>query len=65
MRGQYYTLNAIASRIWELLEPASATSELITTLAAEYEVTNDILERDVGILLQELYRRDLVICEGS
>lgn len=58
----YYGLNAVGSRVWELLPPATETmDELVTKLAADYpEVAPDIIRADITELLRDLESHGLV-----
>jgi hypothetical protein len=54
-------LNAVGTRAWELIGPTGTTREkVIDALLAEFEVSRDILERDLDALLTALEQRRLV-----
>jgi hypothetical protein len=63
----YFGLNAVASRVWELLPPVSASlDELCATLSSEYPTVDPAeLRRDVTELLDELMACGLLITRGS
>lgn len=61
--GRYFTLNDVAGRIWELLTTPRTTAELITELAAEYEVPTDRLALDVAALTGRLVELSLLVRE--
>lgn len=58
--GVYFSLNAIGSRIWTLLEARSTAGALCTKLLEEFEVTADVLAKDVDAFLGELEQAGLV-----
>jgi hypothetical protein len=60
-KGQYYGLDLIASRIWELLGTRIKVADLIGILTEEYEVTRDACERDLLPLLNDLLAEKLVV----
>ncbi len=58
--GVYFSLNAIGSRIWNLLEQRSTPAALCTKLLEEFEVTPGVLLQDVDFFLRELEQAGLV-----
>jgi hypothetical protein len=60
-RGQYYGLDPIGARVWELLASGASTDEVVNTLTAEYETTRDQLAADVARLVDELLASGLVV----
>ena len=59
-RGTYFGLNAVGTRIWELLEQGQTLRRICDGLAEEYEVAPAHLEHDVLALVAELLARGLV-----
>jgi hypothetical protein len=59
--GNYYSLNEIGGRIWELCDGNRSVSQLITALAAEYDASGDVLEQDVMELLEGLKSGKLIV----
>lgn len=59
-RGNYYGLDAVGSRIWDLLITPLPVAELLTQLQAEYEVDADTCRRDTLLFLAELEQQGLV-----
>ena len=58
--GTYFGLNTVGTRVWQLLGEQAALSNVLDTLAGEYDdVTRDELERDLLSLSQELCTRGL------
>lgn len=61
--GQYYGLDEVGTRIWELLRDGRTLGGIVQTLEAEYDVARDVLQADVPALLAELAARRLVTAE--
>lgn len=59
-RGEYHGLNAVAARIWALLEQPTSVAALVATLVDEYEVTPDECAAAVDVFLKELRDRNLL-----
>ncbi len=58
--GVYYGLDSVGARIWELLADARSLEAIVDTLLEEYDVTRDVLEKDVAELLSELELKQLI-----
>lgn len=58
--GQYFGLNAVGARVWELVQEPVRVSSICATLCEEYEVNADECQRDVLALLQELRDKGLL-----
>jgi hypothetical protein len=63
-KGQYYGLDPIGSRVWELIEEPVKVSELIDTLFQKYDVDRETCERDVLAFLEELHEYGILRAEG-
>lgn len=61
--NEYYGLNIVASRIWELLSEAKTYNELINILIAEYDVTAEQCKNDVVALLTAMYSKKMIIVD--
>jgi len=59
-RGIYFGLDPIGARIWQLVAEEKSLAEIVDTLVEEYDVTREVLERDVAELLDELAAKDLI-----
>jgi len=57
--GTYFGLNAVGTRIWQLLAGETPLSSVLETVAAEFDVDREELERDLIALGQELCGRGL------
>lgn len=60
VKGSYYALGFIGTRIWELLQEPIELHRLRATLQAEFEVDEATCRRDTEAFLQELRAADLV-----
>ena len=58
--GKYYGMDAIGSRIWELIKEKVQVTEVIETLLEEYDVSWEQCRKDVLDFLNELYAQNLV-----
>lgn len=58
--GEYYGLDAIGSRIWELIENQKKVSELCDLLIEEFEVGREQCEKDILAFLNEMVKSNLI-----
>ncbi|MGD0958064.1 MAG: PqqD family protein [Candidatus Acidiferrales bacterium] len=58
--GNYYSLNDIGGRIWELCDGNHSVSQLVVALAAEYDAPAEVLEKDIAELLEGLQNGKLI-----
>lgn len=58
--NQYFALEEVGMRFWELLSAGQGLREAHQTLLAEYDVTPEALERDLLDLLAQLKENGLV-----
>ena len=58
--GTYYGLDPVGARMWQLMADGHPVKAICDTLLNEYEVTREVLERDILHLTQELAKRELV-----
>ncbi len=58
--GEYYGLNQIGSRIWELIETPKTIDDLVGKLTDEFDVSPEICENDVMVFLRELLEKNLI-----
>ena len=58
--GVYYSLDAVGSRIWALVQSPRSVREIRDTLLAEYDVPAARCERDLLGLLQALAAEQLI-----
>jgi hypothetical protein len=60
-QGKYFSLNPVATRIWDLLEKPMVMDELCELLIDEYEVDFAQCRKDVDEHLAEMVRLGLVL----
>lgn len=58
--GKYFNLNAVGTRIWELLETPTTLDGLVAALTAEYDVGPDIARQEVERFINALRDRGLL-----
>ena len=64
-QGNYYGLDEVGSRIWELVETPSTVTEVCDALVAEFDVDRATCEGDVIRFLQEMADQGLVAVDGQ
>lgn len=62
--GNYYALNEIGHRIWELCDGDHSVAQLADTLASEFDAPVEIITNDVMELLEELRTGELIVETG-
>lgn len=58
--GVYFGLDAVGTRIWQLLEERCTVAQISERLAGEYEVTPALCEQDVRAFMTALRDNALV-----
>ena len=58
--GIYYGLDVVGSRIWELLKTPRRVAQIRDLLVREYDVTQEVCEKDLTLLLEDLLKEHLV-----
>jgi hypothetical protein len=58
--GEYYGLNPVASRIWELLETPCTFHQLVNMLMQEFDIDETACQKDVMKFLDQLMEKKLV-----
>jgi hypothetical protein len=59
--GEVVMLNAIGSRIWELLDGARTAQDIVHTIVSEYDVTEQQARQDVEEFLQKLMQANALV----
>lgn len=59
-RGEYFALDPIGSRVWEMLETPMTLQEIVGKLGTEFSVDESTCAADVGAFLEELRGANLV-----
>jgi len=58
--GTYFGLDAVGSRIWQLMAERKSPSEICEAVLEEYDVSREDLERDIIALIKDLVAQDLI-----
>lgn len=58
--GEYFGLNAVGTRVWELLAAGKPYGEIRAALIGEFEAPSATIERDLDELVARLLERKLV-----
>lgn len=59
-KGEYYGVNPVGRRIWELLEKQVTVSTICDTLCQEYNVEPEQCSRDILVFLEQLFEKDII-----
>jgi hypothetical protein len=59
--GEYFTLDDVGGRIWELCDGSRDVDQIAAALALEYDAAPERIRADVVELLDELAGSDLVV----
>ena len=58
--GTYFGLEEVGTRIWDLIAEEKSLAEICAILLGEYQVSRQLLERDIAVLIEDLLARDLI-----
>ena len=58
--GQFYGLDSVGTKVWQLLEQPRCLEQLVVALQAEYGVAEEVLRTDLHALLLSLEAAQLV-----
>jgi hypothetical protein len=58
---QYYGLDEVGTRLWELIDGGATFGAVVDTLLAEYEVDRATLVDDLTSILDDLHENGLVV----
>ena len=56
----YFGLDEVGTRIWQLIKETDDLKAIFNTLLDEYEVSEDRLQNDMGVLLGEISELGLI-----
>ncbi|MBS1790777.1 MAG: PqqD family protein [Acidobacteria bacterium] len=62
---QYFGLDSIGTRMWQALTENASIQAASEELLAEYEVSAEVLQKDLNDLLQKLLAHGLVELQGE
>ena len=60
---RYYEVNDVGARVWECCDGTRSVAEVVTAVAAEYDVTEETVLADVRGLLADMVGEGLLTCE--
>lgn len=63
--GKYHGLNATAGKMLETLAKTASVGEAVARVAADYEQSEEVVERDVQELCNVLLERGLIEIDGG
>ncbi len=58
--GEYYLLNEVASRIWQIIKNPIRVSEVLSKLLEEYSVSSHTCETETFECLNDFYKKGLI-----
>jgi len=61
----YFGLDAVGTRIWQLLQEENHLQQLFDTMLEEYDVDEKQLEKDLNELLDKLIDEGLITIESA
>lgn len=56
----YYGLDEVGTRMWQLLTTSDSVQAAMNTMMEEFDVTPDVLEKDVARMIKELQEHGLL-----
>jgi hypothetical protein len=60
-KGKYFSLNPVATRIWDLLVEPMSVDELCSLLMNEYDVEAEQCQEDVTDVLDKMVKLDIIL----
>lgn len=63
--GVYYGLDAVGTRVWTLVAEHGTARGVCDRMEREYDVSPDVLARDVERLIRELREKGLLVTVAS
>ena len=61
--GTYFGLDPVGTRIWALLGEGRTLADICAVMVEEFDVSRDVIERDLQRLTEELLSRGLIVLE--
>lgn len=59
-KGQYFIINNVGSRIWEIINEPISVSDIIYILVDEYDITSNECEGSLKKFIKELWEAELI-----
>lgn len=63
--GEYYGVEGVGNRVWQLLRETRTFGELVDTVVREYDVSPEQAAADLAALVTDLAGRGLVTVDGD
>ncbi|MFN0111303.1 MAG: PqqD family protein [Blastocatellia bacterium] len=62
---QYYGLDVMGTQMWQVLTASGSIHEAYEKLLSEYDVSAEVLQNDLNVLLDKLLTNGLVELQGE
>ncbi|HEY9124561.1 MAG TPA: PqqD family peptide modification chaperone [Bacteroidales bacterium] len=62
-QGKYYSLNPVASRIFEIVQQKCSFRQLLDQLLSEYEITEEECKTQTIVFLNDLKSKNLIFID--
>jgi len=59
-KGNYYQLNGVATRIWEMLDGKNSLSQIVEKISKEFDAEKKQVEKDALQLIADLQKEGLI-----
>jgi hypothetical protein len=63
--GQYYSLDEVSARVWELCDGEHGVEGIVVAISAEYDAPVETIYEDVVAFLEEMLDEKLLVAEGA
>jgi len=63
--GQYYSLDEVSARVWELCDGEHGVEGIVKAIGAEYDAPAETIYEDVLAFLEEMLDEKLLVVEGA
>ncbi|MFL6196776.1 MAG: PqqD family protein [Thermoanaerobaculia bacterium] len=63
--GEYYSLDEVSARVWELCDGQHAVGGIVEAISAEYDASAETIYEDVLAFLEEMLDEKLLVVEGA
>jgi len=64
LSGKYFSLNPVATSIWEMLEVPLTFDKIVENLLTEFDVTIVVCQNETNKFLQTLIEKDIIEIQG-
>lgn len=59
-RGEYFGIDGVGPRIWELLADPTTIEQLVAAICAEYDIDETTCQADIIVFVEQLLSNELV-----